>query len=144
MLPHNRPCRCRCAPAALLAGGIPGMLAAFLHISGTITVTVSAVGAALGLEAVYLGLLLIAAALSGQRAVRDCDRSVLNISLAGIPGTLLPAGILLAVGITPASVLTAIAVGGLVFFLVLTASGAARCIRSLAAVPLPKTEKSPG
>ena len=144
MLPKNCLCCCRCIPAALLTGGIPGALAAFLHISGTITFTVPAVGAVLGLEAVYLGLLLIAVAISGQSAVRDCDRGALNSSLAGIPGTLLLAGILLAAGITPTSVLTAIPVGGLVFFLVMTASGAAHCIRSLAALPLPETEKSPG
>ena len=125
-------CKCRCTLTALIAGLILGVIAAFLQITGTITATQPAVGAALGLAAVYLGLLLLATAISGRRISGDCGCSALNTLLVGILGTLLLAAILLATGITATGVLTAIGVGGLVFFLVLIAAGTACFIRALA------------
>ena len=125
-------CHCRCSLTALIAGILLGFIAAFLQITGTIAITAQAVGAILGLAAVYLGLLLLTAAIAGRRSAGECGCSALNILLLGILGALTAAAVLLAVGITATRILTALLVGALVFFLVLIAGSTACHVRTLA------------
>ena len=123
--------RCRCLLAAVIASIILGVVTAFLQITGTITVTTAFLWVVFGIAVVYLGVLLVAAALSGQEA-SECLCATLNALLAGVLGTALFAVVLLAVGIIATSILSAILVGTLVFFFSLTLSTTACLVRSLA------------
>lgn len=117
--------RCRCPIAAIVAAVILGVVAAFLQITGTITVTAAFLWVVFGIAVVYLGVLAVAAAASRQTTdAGTCVCPSLNVLLAGIVGTILFAVVLLGVGIVATSVVSAILVGILVgfFFLVITAT----------------------
>ena len=124
-------CRCTCTVAALLLSAILGVLAAFLQITGVITVTTPFLWVAFGIAVVYLGLLTAAAILAKCPEPARCRCSALNTLLVGILGTILLAVILLAVGITATGIVSAILVGLLVFFLFLIFFGTACYVRSL-------------
>ena len=124
-------CRCSCLLAAVIASVIVGVVTAFLQITGMITVTLAFLWVAFGIAVVYLGLLLVAAALAGGEEVSECLCATLNALLAGILGTALFAVVLLAVGIAATSILSAILVGALLFFLSLILTGTACLVRSL-------------
>lgn len=120
-----------CTLYAIIASLILGVIAAFLQITGIITVTPVYLAAALGIAVVYLGVLLVATALA--RRVHDlCICRTLKAVLAGILATILLAVILLAVGITAPSVISAILVGLLVAALTLTFAGTACLILCVA------------
>lgn len=51
----NCSCRCSCTAVALIVSAILGVLAAFLQITGVITVTTAFLWVALGIAVVYLG-----------------------------------------------------------------------------------------
>ena len=121
-------CRCNCALVGLIIGIVLGVVAAFLQITGTITVTTAFLWAALGLGAVYLGILLLSAGCF--RCDCGCLCTNIQLTLLGILGTVLLAAILLAVGITATSVVSAILVGLLVASLTVTFTGAACYVRS--------------
>lgn len=125
----NCNCRFNCTLFAVISAAILGVVAAFLQISGVITVTTAFLWVALGIGLVYLAGLLVASA--GRRGgnASDCLCSALNTLLAGVLGTVLLALILLAVGITATSVLSAVLVGVLVFFLWLTVAASACYVR---------------
>ena len=125
----NCNCRFNCTLFAVISAAILGVVAAFLQISGVITVTTAFLWVALGIGLVYLAGLLVASV--GRRGgnASDCLCSALNTLLAGVLGTVLLALILLAVGITATSVLSAVLVGVLVFFLWLTVAASACYVR---------------
>lgn len=124
----NCSCRCNCALISLIAGVILGVVTAFLQITGTITVTVPFLWAAVGLAVVYLGILLLSTGCC--RCDRGCLCTNIRLTLLGILGTALLGLILLAVGITATSVVSAILVGLLVLSLTLTLAGAACYVKS--------------
>lgn len=123
-------CRCNCTFAAVVAAIIIGVVAAFLQITGAITVTAAFLWVVLGIAVVYLAVLLLSAFL-GRREGTTCLCSSLNAVLIGILGSALFAVVLLAVGIVATSVVSAILVGLLLFFLFLTLAGTACAVREL-------------
>lgn len=124
-------CKCNCTMAAIIAGAIIGVITAFLQITGLITITTVLLAVAFGIGIVYLLGLLIAAALDRNPEPRNCTCVSLNATLVGILGTILFSVILIAVGITATSVISAILVGLLVFSLVLMIVSTACLIRTL-------------
>ena len=128
----NCNCRFNCTLFAVITAAILGVIAAFLQISGVITVTTAFLWVALGIGVVYLAGLLAASVLRRDSAGAPCLCRALNTLLAGILGTILLALVLLAVGITATSVLSAVLVGLLVFFLWLTVAASACYVRCVA------------
>ena len=129
----NCNCRFNCTLTAIITAVIAGVIAAFLQISGLITVTATALAVALGIGVVYLAVSALVAVIAGRTATRPlCLCRNLNTLLVGVLGTILVSLILLAVGITATSLLSAILVGLLVAFLWLTFAAAA-CLTRCAA-----------
>lgn len=124
-------CRCSCLLAAVIASVILGVVTAFLQITGMITVTTAFLWVVFGIAVVYLGVLLVAVALTGGEEASECLCATLNALLAGILGTALFAVVLLAVGIVATSILSAVLVGALLFFFSLVLTGTACLVRSL-------------
>lgn len=116
--------RCPCAVYAVIASVILGVVAAFLQITGIITVTPVFLWVALGVAVGFLGILL---ATAGHREAGCCCNT--GTVLAGILGTILFSVVLLAVGITAGSVISAILVGLLILFAALTVTASACLIR---------------
>lgn len=127
---NNCQCRFSCTLVAVIAAVIIGVIAAFLQITGVITVTAAFLWVVFGIAIVYLGVLAVTAALIRRTGETGCCRPV-NTLLVGILGTVLFTVILLAVGITATSVVSAILVGLLLFFFTLTVSGTACYVRCL-------------
>ena len=127
----NCNCRFSCTLFAVISAAILGVVAAFLQISGTVTVGTAFLWVALGIGVVYLLGLVVAS--TGRRCgdFGTCLCRTLNALLAGILGTILFALVLLAVGIVATSVLSAVLVGVLVFFLWLTFASAACYVRCI-------------
>ena len=123
--------KCRCILLSLVAGVILGVVAAFLQITGMITVTPAFLWVVLGIAVVYLAVFVIAGALQSRQGAGECFCDTLDTVLAGILGSALFAVVLLAVGITATSVVSAILVGLLVFFLALTLTATACFVRKL-------------
>ena len=126
-------CRCKrdCTAFALIVSAIIGVVAAFLLITGTITITPIVLYVALGVAGA--GLIALALRAYGHRcsdAGRACCRAITAV-LAGIVGTIVLATVLLIVGITATSVVSAILVGLLLFFLSLIITAAICLIRCL-------------
>ena len=124
-------CNCKCTAVSVVAAVILGIIAAFLQITGTITVTTAFLWAALGIAVVYLGVLLVSTALA-RRTPTACGCSALNATLAGVLGSILFATVLLAGGVVATSVVSAILVGILVFFLTVAFAATACLVRYLA------------
>ena len=128
----NCNCRWDCTVVALILSTIVGVVAAFLQISGTITVTAAFLWVALGVAVVYLAALVAAYALGRCTQRPACACRVLTTLLVGILGTALLALVLLAVGIVATSVVSAVLVGLLLFFFTLTIATTACFVRCLA------------
>lgn len=124
-------CRCRCTVAAIVASAVAGVLAAFLQITGVITVTPVFLWVVFGIAVVYLAGLLVAAVRSGGADLRECECAALNTLLAGILGTVLFSLVLLAVGVVATSVVSAILVGLTVGFFALILTATACLVRAL-------------
>ncbi len=124
-------CRCRCPLVAIIVSVIAGVVTAFLQITGTITVAPVFLWVVFGIAIVYLGVLVVAAALSGAEESDGCLCTALNTLLAGILGTITLAVVLLGIGIVATSVLSAILVGILLLFFFLTITSSACVVRSL-------------
>ena len=126
--------RFNCTLTAVITAVIAGVVAAFLQILGIVTVTTTFVLAALAAGVVYLAVGVLATAGLRRADTRPCClcRS-LNTMLVGVLGTILASLILLAVGITATSVLSAILVGLVLFFLWMTFAASACFIRCAAA-----------
>ncbi len=127
----NCNCRCACVLAAVIASVVVGVVSAFLQIAGVITVGIPFLWVALGIAVVYLGVLTVAAALTGCRCQAECACAALGAVLTGILGTALFSLVLLAVGIVATSVVSAILVGLLLLSLALTLTGTACYVRAL-------------
>ena len=110
-----------CRVLAVVVGVILGVLTAFAQISGAFVLDAMFLSSALVAAVAYLGLLPLSAGTC--RAPRCCPN--LTTVLVGLLGTILLSAILLAVGIVATSVLNAIAVGLLVFFVTLALIGTA-------------------
>ncbi len=121
-------CTLSCTGTAVIAAAIVGVLTAFLQITGVITLTPVALLVAFGIAVAYLAVLLLATG-RRERCCRLCG--ALGAVLVGILGTILLALVLLAVGITAASVLSAILVGLLLFFFALLLTATACLVRCL-------------
>lgn len=128
----NCSCKCGCTAAAVIVSVIVGVIAAFLQITGVITVAPVFLWVALGIAVVYLGVLVVATALARRSEQCGCKCETLNTLLTGILGTILFSVVLLAVGITATSVVSAILVGLLLAFLSLTLTGSACFVRCTA------------
>ena len=124
-------CRNRCALLAIVASVIIGIVAAFLLITGTITVPPVFLIVAFGIAVAALGVLVIATALV-RRYAGACLCTALQTLLTGILGTILLSVVLLAVGIVATSVVSAILVGLTAGFFALTITGSACFVRCLA------------
>ena len=120
-------CFCgNCRVFAVLASVIVGVVAAFLQITGAITVTPAFLWVTLGVAVGFLALFVAAAAYG-----RGCC-GTLTVPLAGILGTTLFSIVLLAVGVTATSVVSAILVGALLGFFSLIITGAVCYVRCVA------------
>lgn len=128
-------CKCRCALFSAVAALVLGVVAAFLQISGTVTVTPVFLWAALAAAVIYLGLLLVATALAARCPVSGCVCATVSSLLAGLLGTILFAAVLLAVGIVATSVVSAILFGLVVGFATLALGSTACFVKYLAGCP---------
>lgn len=125
-------CRRDCTLLSLLAALILGIVAAFLQITGVITVTTVFLWVALGIAVVYLGVLPVAVALLRNQLRKQCLCNALEALLTGLLAAILFATVLLAVGIVATSVVSAILVGLLVGALTLTFGSTACLVRCFA------------
>ena len=123
-------CKGSCTALAVIVSAILGVLAAFLQITGAITVTTTFLWVVFGIGVGYLAVTLYGAA-RGAHCPARCICPGLNTLLAGVLGSILLSVILLAVGITATSTVSAILVGLLVLFFALTITGAACLVRCL-------------
>lgn len=124
---NNCSCKCDCTGISVVASIIVGIIAAFLRITGAITVTDTFLWVALGIAVVYLAVLLLTTAL---RRTNACC-APLSAVLIGILGTILFAVILLAITFAATSVSGAVITGLLLAFssLIFTATACLiRCI----------------
>ncbi len=121
---------CRCATVAAFFSTIVGIIAAFLQITGAITITPIFLLVALGIAVGYLGLLLVATLLA-RRTPGTCSCTTIGLVLLGILGTIAAAVLLLAVGITATGIFTAILVGLTALFFTLLLTATACLIREL-------------
>ena len=129
---NNCSFKCSCTAAALIASAIIGVIAAFLQITAVITVAPVFLWVVFGIAVGYLGILVASVALARRRELCAGVCRILGTVLAGILGSILLAGILLAVGITATSVVSAILVGLLLFFFALTLTATACLVKCFA------------
>ena len=118
-----------CVLTAMIASVIIGVIAAFLQITGIVTVTAAFLWVLLGIGVGFLGILVLSSALLVRTCVCAERCCILTAVLAGILGTILFAVVLLAVGVTATSVISAILVGLLLFFASLTVTALACYVR---------------
>jgi hypothetical protein len=109
----------------VIASVIVGVVAAFLQITGVIAVTPVFLWVVFGIAVGYLAVSLAATALTRRTENTNCLCSSIKTLLAGILGSILLATVSLAVGIVATSILSAIAVGLLLFFFSLTLTSTA-------------------
>lgn len=119
--------RCGCSAVSLVVSLLVGVIGAFLQITAAITLTPVIYWVLLSIAAAYLGLLTVTA---GRTQLCTCGCAALNAALAGILGTILSAGILLAVTFAATSILGAIVVGALFASFTLTVTAAACLVRA--------------
>lgn len=124
--------KCSCTAAAFIASAIIGVITAFLQITAVITVTPVFLWVVFGIAVGYLGILVASVALARRRELCGSVCRILSTVLAGILGSILLAGILLAVGIIATSTVSAILVGLLLFFFALALTGTACLVKCLA------------
>ncbi|MBR4296530.1 MAG: hypothetical protein IKT56_06835 [Clostridia bacterium] len=130
---NNNNCNCRpsCITLSIIAAAIIGVIAAFLRLTGTITVTPAFLWVLFGVAIGYLAVTLIATALLGRSGLRDCICSILPVLLAGILGTALTSVVLLGITFAATSIVGAIITGIALFafsLTVITTACLARCI----------------
>lgn len=128
----NCNCKCKCTIAAIIVSIIVGVIAAFLQITGVITVAPVFLWVAFGIAVVYLGVLVVATAVARRSDQCGCKCDTLDTLLIGILGTILFAVVLLAVGIVATSIVSAILAGLLLIFFTLTLTSSACFVRCIA------------
>lgn len=124
-------CKCSCTLFSGIASLIVGIIAAFLQITGTITVTDAFLWVVFGIAVGSLGFLLLAGAIQQQCSRCSCICAALDAILTGILGSILFSLVLLAVGIIATSIVSAILVGLTLLFFSLLITNAACLIRNL-------------
>lgn len=124
-------CKCSCTLLSGVLSLILGVIAAFLQITGTITVTTAFLWVVAGIGVGYLAIALLTSAWHQPSSRCSCICAAVNTLLAGALGSILLAVILLAVGIVATSVVSAILVGLLITFFTLLISNTACLIRNL-------------
>lgn len=124
-------CKCSCSIISGIVSLIIGVIAAFLQITGTITVSTTFLWVLAGVAVGYLGILLLVSGTHQPCSHCSCSCASLNTLLLGALGSILFAAILLAVGIVATSVISAILVGLLVASFALLISNTACLIRNL-------------
>lgn len=124
-------CKCSCSLLSAAAGLIIGVIAAFLQITGAITITTAFLWVLAGVAVGYLGILLLTSGIQQNCSRCGCLCAALNTLLLGALGTILFAAILLAVGIVATSVVSAILVGLLTASFTVLITSTACVIRNL-------------
>ena len=127
----NCNCRANCTGVALVVSVLAGIIAAFLQVTGAITLTVPFLWVLFGIGVGFLAKVVIAAALTRNHRSGCCPCTALNALLVGALGTILTALVLLGVDIPATSLLAVLLVGLLIgsFTLLLTASAClVRCL----------------
>lgn len=124
-------CKCSCSIGSSIISLILGVIAAFLQITGAITVTTAFLWVVAGIGVGYLAIMLLTSGFQQQCSQCSCICSAVNTLLIGALGSILLAVILLAVGVVATSVVSAILVGLLVAFFWLLISSSACLIREL-------------
>lgn len=121
-----------CIGIALILSLVIGVVAAFLQITGTFTLTPIFSIVAFGIAILYLAVILIATSLA-QR-VSSYNRCCPSLSwlLFAIAGTILSSVVLLLIAFPATSVVGALFVGVLFFFFTLTIASTTCFIRCLA------------
>lgn len=125
-------CRCRCNAASLVASLILGIIAAFLRITGTITLPAVLLWAALGVAAVYLPVLLLTMAILGGSERCPCLCVNLKTLVLSALGVILLGLILLLIEFATTSIIGAILTGLFVFALIALFAGTACQVRCVA------------
>ena len=120
-----------CTGIAVIASVIIGIIAAFLQITGVITLAPIFSVVAFGIAVLYLAVTLVATALVQRGYTCKGVCSPLYALLIGVLGTILTAVILLAITFAATSILGAILTGVLLFFLFLVLTTAACLIKSI-------------
>lgn len=129
----NCNCRFNCLLTAVITAVITGVVAAFLQILGIVTVTTTFLLVAFGIAVAYLAVGVLASArLHGNNTRPACLCRNLTTLLTGVLGTIVVSLLLLAIGITATSILSAILVGLLLFFLWLIFAASACFVRCAA------------
>ena len=123
-------CNCKDHCALLAVGGslLIGVIAAFLQITGAITLTPAFLWVTLGIAIGYLAIGLATSCCN--RCEDGCRSSALSTFLAGALGTTLLSIILLGVTFAAGSVLGALFTGALLFFLSLLIASTACLVRA--------------
>ncbi len=123
-----RTCKPSCVFIAVVVSLILGIITAFLTITGAIALTPAFLWVLLGIAVVYLGVTLVASALSRNEC---CDGlcAIVSALLLGILGTVLLSIVLLAITFAATSVIGAILTGALLFFFFLTVTSTACLVR---------------
>lgn len=124
-------CSFNCAGISVVASIIVGIIAAFLRITGVITVSSAFLWVVFGIAIVYLAVLLFTASVSNYSNFRRCMCSILNVLLVGILGAILASIILLAIEFAVTSIIGAVLVGALIFFFSLIITATACLVRCL-------------
>lgn len=125
-------CRRDCILISVVAAAILGVIGAFLQISGLITVTPAFLWVTLGIAVGYLAVLAGGFLLRKCAEPARCLCRAVSTVLLGILGTQLFSVVLLAVGVTATSVLSAVLVGLLIASLALALGATACLVRCLA------------
>ena len=112
---YNCNCKLSCPLVAILASIIVGIVAAFLRITATITLTPVFLFVILGVSVVYLAITLITAALTNDTD-KFCICPTLSVLLTGILGAILTGLILLGITFAATSIVGAIITGLLFAF----------------------------
>ncbi len=123
-------CRPDCSVIAIVTSLILGIIAAFLRITGEITLTPAFLWVVLGIGIVYLAVALIVGAISPTETCNNLC-SIVTTSIAGILGSILFSIILLAIEFVATGVIGAIFTGLLIFFFFLMLTSTACLIRCL-------------
>lgn len=103
-------CKCGCTLISAVTSLFIGVIAAFLQITGMITVTPAFLWVTFGIAVAYLAILLLTATIQQQCTRDSCACAALNALLAGVLGSILFSIILLAAGIVATSIVSAILV----------------------------------
>ncbi len=120
-------CKNICTNIVLVISAIIGVIAAFLRITGVITISAAFLWVTFGIAIVYLAILLFSVLLVPRPNQPNCTDSTASSLIIGVLGTVLFSVILLAIPFAVTSVVGAIFTGALLFFFSLTI-GATGCL----------------